>query len=156
MTDELTHIDEQGRARMVDVAAKAVTDRVAVAEATVAMQPETASKVFDGSLPKGDAVAVARVAGIQGAKATSTLIPLCHPLPLSSVQIDIEPTDQGALIRCTARVSAQTGVEMEALTGASVAALTLYDMIKGIDRGASVQSVQLMSKSGGKSGEWRR
>ena len=156
MSERLTHLDDDGQARMVDVGHKDVTQREAVAEALVTMSESTADLVFAGELPKGDALAVARVAGIQGAKATSQLIPLCHPLPLSSVAIDIERVPDGARIVATARVTAKTGVEMEALTGASVAALTLYDMIKGVKRGAAIESVRLITKSGGASGDWSR
>lgn len=156
MSDRLTHAGEDGQARMVDVGDKEVTRRIARAEAVVSMSEETADLLFSGGLPKGDAIAVARVAGIQGAKATSRLIPLCHPLALSVVDIDIERVDEGALITVTAKVSASTGVEMEAMTGASVAALTLYDMIKGVERGAVISRVRLVSKAGGKSGEWSR
>lgn len=156
MSDRLTHVGEDGQARMVDVGDKEVTRRIARAEAVVSMSEETADLLFSGGLPKGDAIAVARVAGIQGAKATSRLIPLCHPLALSVVDIDIERVDEGALITVTAKVSASTGVEMEAMTGASVAALTLYDMIKGVERGAVISRVRLVSKAGGKSGEWSR
>lgn len=156
MSDELTHLDEGGRARMVDVGAKPDTTRVAVAEATVTMSSATSDLLFAGELPKGDALAVARVAGIQGAKATASLIPLCHPLSLTSVSIEIERIENGARIIATTEVVAKTGVEMEALTAATVAALTLYDMVKGVERGASISAVQLISKSGGKSGDWHR
>ena len=156
MTDRLTHLDEDGQAHMVDVGDKDTTQRTAIAEAVVAMTDATADLLFSGQLPKGDAIAVARVAGIQGAKATPQLIPLCHPLPVSSVNVDIQRTDEGARITVTVRVTAQTGVEMEAMTGASVAALTLYDMIKGVERGAEITRVQLVSKAGGKSGDWHR
>lgn len=156
MNDRLTHLDDDGQARMVDVDHKDVTARTAIAEAMVSMTDGTADLLFSGSLPKGDALAVARVAGIQGAKATSQLIPLCHPLPVTSVQVDIERISEGARITVTARVTAQTGVEMEAMTGASVAALTLYDMIKGVERGAGISRVELVSKSGGASGDWTR
>ena len=156
MTDHLTHLDADGQAHMVDVGDKLTTQRTAIAEAVVSMTDATADLLFSGQLPKGDAIAVARVAGIQGAKATPQLIPLCHPLPVSSVNVDIQRTDEGARITVTARVTAQTGVEMEAMTGASVAALTLYDMIKGVERGAEITRVQLVSKAGGKSGDWHR
>jgi cyclic pyranopterin phosphate synthase len=138
---------------MVDVGAKASTVRVAVAEASVAMDDATAEKLFGGTLSKGDAMATVRIAAIQATKLTPTLIPLCHPLSLDRVEVSIERGDQGARIEVLCGVDARTGVEMEAMTGASVAALTLYDMIKGIDRGASIESVRLLSKSGGKSGE---
>jgi cyclic pyranopterin phosphate synthase len=141
---------------MVDVGAKASTVRVAVAEASVAMDDATAKKLFGGTLSKGDAMATVRIAAIQATKLTPTLIPLCHPLSLDRVEVSIEPADQGARIEVLCGVDARTGVEMEAMTGASVAALTLYDMIKGIDRGASIESVRLLSKFGGKSGEWTR
>jgi len=156
VTDHLTHLDADGQAHMVDVGDKLTTQRTAIAEAVVSMTDATADLLFSGQLPKGDAIAVARVAGIQGAKATPQLIPLCHPLPVSSVNVDIQRTDEGARITVTARVTAQTGVEMEAMTGASVAALTLYDMIKGVERGAEITRVQLVSKAGGKSGDWHR
>lgn len=156
MTDHLTHLDADGHANMVDVGDKDTTQRTAIAEAVVSMTGSTADLLFSGQLPKGDAIAVARVAGIQGAKATPHLIPLCHPLSLSSVNVDIQRTDEGARITVTARVTAQTGVEMEAMTGASVAALTLYDMIKGVERGAEITRIQLVSKAGGKSGDWHR
>lgn len=156
MSGELTHLDESGQARMVDVGGKDATERTAVAEATVSMSEATADLLFTGALPKGDALAVARVAGIQGAKATPQLVPLCHPLPLTAVAVDIDRIDGGARIRVTTRVTAKTGVEMEAMTGASVAALTLYDMIKGVERGAAISRVELVSKSGGTSGAWTR
>ena len=156
MTDHLTHLDADGQAHMVDVGDKLTTQRTAIAEAVVSMTDATADLLFSGQLPKGDAIAVAIVAGILGAKATPQLIPLCHPLPVSSVNVDIQRTDEGARITVTARVTAQTGVEMEAMTGASVAALTLYDMIKGVERGAEITRVQLVSKAGGKSGDWHR
>jgi cyclic pyranopterin phosphate synthase len=141
---------------MVDVGDKAVTDRRAVARAVVRMAPETAAAVARGDAPKGDVVGTARIAGIQAAKRTAELIPLCHPLPLSFVDVRIEVGEDRVEIEAEARTSGQTGVEMEALTAASVAALTVYDMIKGLDRDASVESVELLSKSGGKSGDWRR
>ncbi len=156
MSGELTHLDESGQARMVDVGGKDATERTAVAEATVSMSEATADLLFSGALPKGDAVAVARVAGIQGAKATPQLVPLCHPLPLTAVAVDIDRIEGGARIRVTARVTAKTGVEMEAMTGAAVAALTLYDMVKGVERGAVIGRVELVSKSGGTSGDWAR
>lgn len=153
---DLSHLDDQGNVHMVDVGAKASTVRVAVAEASVAMDDATAEKLFGGTLSKGDALATVRIAAIQATKLTPTLIPLCHPLSLDRVEVLIEPSDQGARIEVLCGVDARTGVEMEAMTGASVAALTLYDMIKGIDRGAFIESVRLLSKSGGKSGEWTR
>jgi cyclic pyranopterin phosphate synthase len=156
VTEGFTHLDDQGRARMVDVGSKDVTQREAVAEARVSMSDEVRHRLLAGSLPKGDAFAVARVAAIHGAKRTSDLVPLCHPLPLDSVNATLEATDSGVLIRVTARVTARTGVEMEAMTGAAIGAITLYDMIKGLDRGAEIGPVRLISKSGGKSGDWRR
>jgi cyclic pyranopterin phosphate synthase len=143
---------------MVDVGGKAVTERRAVARAVVRMSPETAALVEAGDAPKGDVLGVARIAGIQAAKRTDELIPLCHSLPLSFV--DVEATVDAAAgtvtLVCEARTSAQTGVEMEAMAAASVAALTVYDMVKGVERGATIESVELLEKSGGKSGTWRR
>ena len=150
----LTHIDQRGAARMVDVGAKPVTARRAVAEAVVRMSRETAATVARGDAPKGDVVGTARIAGIQAAKRTAELIPLCHPLPLSFVDVAIELGDDHARIRAEARTTAQTGVEMEALTAASVAALTVYDMVKGIERGVVIESVRLLEKTGGKE-DWR-
>jgi cyclic pyranopterin phosphate synthase len=151
---DLTHLDEHGAARMVDVAAKDVTHRRAVAEATVRMKPETLAMIVEGRAPKGDVFAVARIAGIQAAKKTADLIPLCHPLPITAVSVELEPGD--ALVRITATVEtdAKTGIEMEALSAASVAALALYDMCKAVDRGMEVTGVRLLEKSGGKSGTW--
>lgn len=156
MTDELTHVDEQGRARMVDVGGKDATDRVASAEAAVTMSPQIRDKLFAGELPKGDAVETVRIAAIMAAKRTPELIPLCHPLPLDSVEAEVTPTATGARIVTTARVTARTGVEMEAMTAAAVGALTLYDMVKGLDKGVEIEFVRLLSKSGGKSGDWSR
>ena len=143
---------------MVDVGAKPVTDRRAVASAVVRMKPETAALVEAGDAPKGDVVAVARIAGIQAAKRTAELIPLCHPLPLSFVDVAVAIDAAAGLVTLTAeaRTSGQTGVEMEALTAASVAALTVYDMVKGVERGVEIAEVALLEKSGGKSGAWRR
>jgi cyclic pyranopterin phosphate synthase len=153
---QLSHLDVHGAARMVDVSVKAVTTREAIAEAAVVMQPATLALIQQGGIPKGDVFAVARVAGIMAAKQTSTLIPMCHPLPISAVEIDIAPADEAHVrIRALVRTTAQTGVEMEALTAASVAALTIYDMCKAVDRGMVVESVRLLEKRGGKSGEWR-
>ena len=154
--DELTHLDETGSARMVDVGAKAPSDRQAVAEAVVILSKSTRAALFEGSLPKGDATAVARVAAIQAAKRTADLIPLCHPLALSSVTVEIEEIDVGARLVVTVATTDRTGVEMEALTGASVGALTIYDMVKGIERGAEIGPVRLLRESGGASGEWQR
>ena len=145
---ELSHLDDSGRARMVDVGAKDTTDRVAVADATVEMEPATAAKVAAGDMPKGDVVSTARIAGIQAAKRTAELIPLCHPLPLSYVDVAIEVDADAGLVRLTAeaRTTGQTGVEMEAMTACSVAALTVYDMVKGVERGVRVGPVQLVSQ----------
>lgn len=156
MTEDFTHLDEQGQAHMVDVGAKEVTKRRAVAEAFVEMQDEVRERLFKGDVPKGDALGVARVAAIMGAKQTPTLIPLCHPIGLDAVSVDVEASPSGARIVVTCEVEARTGVEMEAMAGASVGALALYDMIKGLDRSAHVSSVRLLSKSGGRSGDWKR
>lgn len=141
---------------MVDVGAKEITARVAVAEAHVAMSSQAREALFAGDLPKGDALAVSRIAAIQGAKATASLVPLCHPIGIDSTTVDVESTENGARIVVQVAVAAKTGVEMEAMTGAAIGAIALYDMIKGIDRGAVIGPVQLLSKSGGKSGDWRR
>jgi len=153
----LTHLSDAGEASMVDVGAKAVTERVARARAVVRMRPATLREIVEGNAPKGDVLAVARVAGIQAAKRTSDLIPLCHPLPLTKVAVDFE-TAQGDTLMITTlcKVSGRTGVEMEAMTAASVAALTVYDMAKGLEKGIVIESVALLEKSGGKSGTWNR
>jgi cyclic pyranopterin phosphate synthase len=151
----LTHLDERGAARMVDVGDKAVTLREALAECLVAMGPATLRAVKEGTA-KGDAIQVARVAGIMAAKRTSELIPLCHPIPLTSVTVDFEFVRGAVRILAGVRVAGQTGVEMEALTAAAVAGLTLIDMTKGIERGVSIESVRLLEKSGGRSGTWKR
>lgn len=157
-TDRLTHLDDAGRAQIVDVTEKAVSAREAVAESCVRMQASTLAAITDNTLPKGDVMAVARIAGIQAAKKCADLIPLCHPLPLSSVRVELTPDAElpGVRIQATCKVTGQTGVEMEALTAASVAALTLYDMCKAIDRGMSIERTRLISKVGGASGEWHR
>jgi cyclic pyranopterin phosphate synthase len=154
----LTHVDRTGRPRMVDVSDKPVTARRATAEAFVALEPETLSLVIDGRSPKGDVLSVAELAGVMGGKRTSDLIPLCHPLPLTDLVVTVTPDRAagGLRIRTEAATTAQTGVEMEALTAASVAALTIYDMVKGFERAVEIRSVHLVSKSGGKSGEWQR
>jgi cyclic pyranopterin phosphate synthase len=158
MTDEptLSHLDEQGAARMVDVSGKADTTREAVAEAYVVMHPATLALIEGGGLPKGDVLAVARVAGIMAAKRTSELIPMCHPLPITGVTLALERAGDG-LLRIEARVktTGKTGVEMEALTAVSVAGLTVYDMCKAVDRAMRVDGVRLLEKLGGKSGHWR-
>lgn len=155
---ELTHLDDDGRARMVDVGDKPVSARRAVARAVVRMSPATAAAVRDGDAPKGDVLGPARLAGIQAAKRTWELIPLCHQLPLSFAGVTAEvDVDAGTVtLTAEARTSAQTGVEMEALTAASVAALTVYDMVKALERGVEIASVALLEKSGGRSGGWRR
>jgi len=154
--ERLSHLDEDGHVRMVDVGGKDETDRVAIAEAKVSMEPGTRDRLFAGDLPKGDALAVARVAGIMAAKRTAELIPLCHPIAITSVSIEVISSEHGASVRATVSTRDRTGVEMEAMTAASVAALTLYDMIKGVERGASIDAVRLIAKSGGRSGEWTR
>jgi cyclic pyranopterin phosphate synthase len=154
----LTHLDEQGRARMVDVGDKPVTARRAVARAVVRMAPATAATVAAGDAPKGDVLGTARIAGIQAAKRTGELIPLCHPLPLDQVDVraEVDAAAGEVVLTAEARVSARTGVEMEALTAAAVAALTVYDMVKALERGVEIATVHLLAKSGGRSGEWRR
>ena len=152
----LTHLDSQGRANMVDVTEKAVTSREAVAHAVVRMRPETLDMIISGGHPKGDVFAVARIAGIQAAKKTSDLIPLCHPLMLTSVKVELAAQGNDAvLIVARCKLSGQTGVEMEALTAASVAALTIYDMCKAVDRGMTIDSVRVLEKLGGKSGHFQ-
>src|SRR4030081_3076189 len=155
---ELTHLDESGRARMVDVSDKDITRREAPARAIVSMQPETARLIASGGVAKGDVLAVAQVAGVMAAKRTPDLIPLCHPLPISGVDMSFDlDVDRARLeIRATVRVTGRTGVEMEALTAAAVAALTVYDMCKAVDRGMSIGNVELLHKAGGKSGEFNR
>jgi len=152
----LSHLDDEGAARMVDVGDKPVTARRAVAQAIVRMSAETAAAVAAGDAPKGDVLGTARLAGIQGAKRTAELIPLCHPLGLDHVDLALRVEGDAVVIDATASVTAKTGVEMEAMTAACIAALTIYDMVKGMDRGVSIESVQLMHKSGGKSGDWDR
>jgi cyclic pyranopterin monophosphate synthase len=141
---------------MVDVGGKEVTERRAVARAVVRMSPATLEAVRLGEAPKGDVIGTARIAGIQAAKRTAELVPLCHPLPLSFVDVEANLAGDSVVLTAEARTSAQTGVEMEAMTAASVAALTVYDMVKGLERGVSIESVELLEKSGGKSGHWRR
>ena len=152
----LTHLDSQGRANMVDVTDKAVTSREALAQAVVRMRPETLEMIVSGGHPKGDVFAVARIAGIQAAKKTSDLIPLCHPLMLTSVKVELSAQGSDAvLIVARCKLSGQTGVEMEALTAASVAALTIYDMCKAVDRGMTIDNVRVLEKLGGKSGHFQ-
>lgn len=156
-SNKLSHINERGEAHMVDVSGKDTTSREATATGFVHMQPETLSLIADGTAAKGDVLATARIAGIQAAKRTSDLIPLCHPLALTKVTIDFdECTDPaGIKVTGTVRVNGQTGVEMEALTAVSVACLTIYDMLKAADKGMRFDGIRLLSKTGGKSGEWR-
>jgi cyclic pyranopterin monophosphate synthase len=158
MTDELTHLDDEGRARMVDVGGKPVSERRAVARSMVVMSPEVLMKVVRGDAPKGDVFGTARIAGIQAAKRTPDLIPLCHHIPLSFVDVDVHVHEAAGAILLTAeaRTTAQTGVEMEAMTAASIAALTVYDMVKGIEKGVEVREVLLLEKHGGRSGSWLR
>ena len=153
----LTHLDNQGHARMVDVTDKAVTFREAVAEARVRMRPATLALIQQGGHPKGDVFAVARIAGIQAAKKTHELIPLCHPLALSKVSVELTPDEAlpGVVVTAMARVTGPTGVEMEVLTAVSVACLTIYDMTKAVDRGMWIEGVRLLAKSGGRSGDFR-
>jgi cyclic pyranopterin phosphate synthase len=152
----LTHLDDKGAARMVDVADKAPTAREAVAECVVRMEAETVRSVREGTGSKGDALQVARVAGIMAAKRTPDLIPLAHPLPITSVSVDFDFVEGGIRVEARARVVGQTGVEMEALTAAAVAGLTIIDMTKGIERGVYLETVRLLEKSGGRSGTWKR
>ncbi len=150
----LTHFDADGRAHMVDVSAKPETDRTATARVLVRMQPGTRAMVADGTAKKGDVLGVARLAGIMASKRTADLIPLCHPLPISAVTLDLDLTDAGIEIAATVRTTGRTGVEMEALTAASVAALTVYDMLKAVDRAMVIDNLRVTHKSGGKSGEF--
>ena len=151
----LTHLDDAGAARMVDVGAKAVTMREAVATGRITMSPAALALVRDASARKGDVLAVARVAGIMAAKRTADLIPLCHPLPLTRVSLDLTVTDTGVDATATCATTGQTGVEMEALTATSVALLTIYDMVKAVDKAMVIDGVRVLSKTGGKSGDWR-
>lgn len=155
---KLTHLDADGSARMVDVGAKTPGERVAQAEAVVRMSPETAAAVRDGNAPKGDVIGVARIAGIQAAKRTWDLIPLAHPLPLTYVDVGVAIDAEAGLVTITgeARTVDRTGVELEAMTACSIAALTVYDMVKGVERGVRIEGVALVHKSGGRSSDWRR
>ncbi|WP_339734036.1 cyclic pyranopterin monophosphate synthase MoaC [uncultured Gimesia sp.] len=154
---DLTHFDEEGASRMVDVGGKEVTARVAVAESFVTMKPETRKLILDRAISKGDVLEISRIAGIMATKKTSELIPLCHPLSINSVSLDFESLDETRIrIEATVKVDGKTGVEMEALTAVSVAALTIYDMCKAVDRGMSLGPAQLVEKSGGKSGHYLR
>lgn len=153
---KLTHVDAEGRSRMVDVSEKQATRRVARAEAFVEMSPATLKLLRENALPKGSPLETARIAGIQAAKKTSELIPLCHPLPLTHVDVSISIVRGGVRLESTASTKAETGVEMEALTAAAVAALTLYDMCKAVEKGITIGNVRLLEKTGGKSGRWVR
>jgi len=155
---ELTHLDERGHVRMVNVGEKAVTHRVCIAGSEIHMAPETLGRIADGSMPKGDVLATARLAGIQAAKRAGDWIPLAHPMPLDSVEIELIPDHESSRVVIEARVEAhwRTGVEMEAMVAASAAGLTIYDMCKAIDRGMTLEATRLIFKSGGKSGEWSR
>ncbi|MCR4281591.1 MAG: cyclic pyranopterin monophosphate synthase MoaC [Bauldia sp.] len=158
MARRLTHLDKAGAANMVDVGDKPATDRVAVAEGAVVMAAATLAMIRAGNAKKGDVIGTARVAGIMAAKRADDLIPLCHPLALSSVAVDIEPEETlpGLRVRATVKVSGKTGVEMEALTAVAVACLTIYDMAKAVDRGMEITGIRLLEKSGGRSGTWKR
>jgi len=154
---ELTHIDARGQAHMVDVSAKSATERVAVAEGKVIMRKETLDAVIAGNAAKGDVLGAARLAGIMAAKRTHGLIPLCHPLPITKIEIDINPEHSlpGFLVQATVKVTGQTGVEMEALVAVSIACLTIYDMVKAVERGMRIEGIRVLEKSGGKSGHYR-
>ena len=156
MSDRLTHFDAAGQAHMVDVSGKSVTDRTAIATGVVVMEPATLALVKEGSAKKGDVLGIARLAGIMGAKKTAELIPLCHPLPITKVALDLTTDDDlpGVRITATVKTSGQTGVEMEALTAVSVAALTIYDMLKAAEKGMRIEGIHLLAKSGGKSGTY--
>jgi cyclic pyranopterin monophosphate synthase len=151
---KLTHLDEAGNAAMVDVSGKAETVREAIAEGRISMSAEALTAIKDGAIQKGDVLATARIAGIMAAKKTSELIPLCHPLALSKVAVDFDFEETGIRVTAMARLSGQTGVEMEALTAASITLLTLYDMAKALDKGMTISGLRLLSKTGGKSGDW--
>lgn len=156
MSDDFSHLNESGEVRMVDVGAKAVTERMATARAEMILSAETKRRLFANDMPKGDALATVRIAAIMAVKRTPELIPLCHPLSITGVEVGISESDTGADIEVTVSTSGQTGVEMEAMTGCTVGALALYDMVKGLDRFASIGAVRLLAKSGGASGTWTR
>jgi cyclic pyranopterin monophosphate synthase len=156
MARKLTHLGKSGEAHMVDVSAKETTERVATAEGRITMSPSTLELVLQGDAKKGDVLGAARIAGIMAAKRTHDLIPLCHPLPITKVEIQIEPNEKrGLIVRATVKVKGQTGVEMEALTAVSVACLTVYDMVKAVERGMTIEGIHLVEKRGGKSGHYR-
>jgi cyclic pyranopterin phosphate synthase len=152
----LTHVDDSGAARMVDVSGKEVTVRTATASGRVLVSPEVVALLRGAGVPKGDALAVARIAGIQAAKRTPDLVPLCHPIAIHGVEVDLQVTDDAVLVSATVRTADRTGVEMEALTSVAVAGLTVIDMVKAVDKGATITDVRIEAKSGGRSGEWRR
>ena len=154
----LTHFNESGEAHMVDVGGKAVTERTAVTEGYIEMQPETLKLIVDGGHKKGDVLAIARIAGIMACKKTADLIPLCHPLPITHIEIKLTPEIDQHRIRCqtTVKTSGQTGIEIEALNATQIALLTIYDMCKAVDRGMTINAVRLLEKEGGKSGHWQR
>jgi cyclic pyranopterin phosphate synthase len=152
----LSHVDARGRVKMVDVGDKPVTAREAIARGSITMSPDALAQIRRGEVKKGDPLQAARLAGIMAAKQTASLIPLCHPLPIANVQVDLTPTRRGYTIEARVRTTAQTGVEMEALTAVSVAALTIYDMVKAVDKGMVISDIKLIFKSGGKSGTFRR
>lgn len=158
MSDDLTHFNAQGEAHMVDVGGKDITEREAVAEGRIFMQGETLQKIIAGNHKKGDVLGIARVAGIMGAKRTHELVPLCHPLFLTAVEIELTPEPESSSVHCQAKVrtSGKTGVEMEALTAVQISLLTIYDMCKAVDRWMTMKDIGLLAKSGGKSGDWRR
>jgi cyclic pyranopterin monophosphate synthase len=153
---ELSHLNEAGEAHMVDVGGKQLTDREAVAEGFVVMSPDLVGRFFAGDLPKGDAASVARIAGIMAAKRTADLIPLCHPISLTGVDLTLEPSGRGVRVVASVRTTDRTGVEMEAMTAVAVASLTIYDMVKGVERDVTIEMVRLLTKSGGRSGKWER
>jgi len=155
-SERLTHVDESGAARMVDVSGKDVTVRTATASGRVLVSPAVVALLRGGGVPKGDALAVARIAGIQAAKRTPDLVPLCHPIAIHGVEVDLQVTDDAVLVSATVRTADRTGVEMEALTCVAVAGLTVIDMVKAVDRSATITDVRVEAKSGGRSGEWRR
>ncbi|MFO1431187.1 MAG: cyclic pyranopterin monophosphate synthase MoaC [Candidatus Competibacteraceae bacterium] len=158
MASDLTHFNIAGEARMVDVGSKDITHRVAIAEGMIQMQPETLQRILAGEHNKGDVLGIARIAGIMGAKKTADLIPLCHPLALTRIELELTPLPESSTVRCQATVETRgrTGVEMEALTAVQVALLTIYDMCKAVDRGMTITNVRLLEKTGGKSGHWQR
>lgn len=156
MSEGFVHLNEDGNARMVDVGAKDETARTATAESLVVMPRAISDRLFAGDLPKGDALGVARVAAIMAAKQTPALVPLCHPIPIDGVDVDISQHPKGARVVVTARTTAKTGIEMEAMTAAAIGAVAIYDMVKGLDRGCEIGAIRLLHKSGGKSGEWNR